>query len=190
MNKIQVNEILEYLSMSYPSFGDVQSKFKFWNETLQFYGYNDVKARIEELMQSREFSQFSPTLSRIVASLTKTNEKIENSDIVYFCQFCGRSFAKPIELSQHEDRCRSVKYIVKQYARYGLGTVDKRLLYQLPNEEFDKRYLKLLKIIYDKTNDSHEKRVIECIFNPPNRDEAMKVLKQGGTVQDAEQETT
>lgn len=179
MNKKQVIEILEYLGMSYPNFGDIESKLGFWYDTLQYYNYLDVKDRLYDLMQLKEFGLAAPNLSRIVAPLTKIKDKMENKDFSYYCMFCRRIFNDYDELCAHEDRCRSVKYIVRQYERFNLGTVDKAKLYNMPSDEFDEKYNKLLKIVQQRTGSAEEKQIIEYIFNPPTPDETKAILNEG-----------
>lgn len=178
MNKQEVIELLRYLEMSYTNFGDVQSKVPYWCQDLQYYSYDDVKNRLDELMQMKEFATNSPTLSRIVGPLTKIKDKVMNSDLIYFCPICKRSFENYDEMQIHQDKCRSVQYIIKQYRRFGLGEVDKKYLYQLSEEEFDIRYKKLLKLVQERTTDEREKKVIGFIFNPPKEEEATKFINE------------
>lgn len=178
MNKKQVIEILEFLKISYSNFGGIEDKLPYWEEELKYYSYEDVKRRIKELMELKEFSTNAPTLTRIIGPLTKTGEKMENNDVTYFCQFCKRSFNDYDEMEIHQDRCRSVQYILRQYKRFKLGDIDKRFLYNLNDEEFDIRYKKLLRLVQEHTNDPREKQRIEFIFNPPGQEEAKKFLSE------------
>lgn len=176
MNKKQIIEILEFLKMSYSNFGGIEDKLPYWEEDLKFYSYEDVKKRIKELMELKEFSTNAPTLTRIIGPLTKIGEKMENNDVTYFCQFCNRKFNDYDEMETHQDRCRSVQYILRQYKRFKLGQIDKRILYNMSEEEFDIKYKKLLRLVQEHTNDEREKKVIEFIFDPPTKEETKEFL--------------
>lgn len=176
MKTKEVEELLKYLAMSYSSFSFNETKLKYWLTELQQYDCNDVKYKLKELMSSGEYKLVPPVLETITSGLTKNNKKVNFKDMVCFCKICNRAFNQKQELEKHEERCRSVKYIIKQYEKYSLGIIDKRTLYTMNDEEFDVRYAKLLKYVQSHTDNLSEKTRIEFIFNPPSYEKAKEFL--------------
>ena len=126
-------------------------------------------------MSDERYSYQPPFLEVIVKGLTKKQNKLDFSELTYFCMFCKRPFNDRNELEEHQDRCRSIKYIISQYKRFNLGEIDnnkKRELYELPEEEFDRQYKIILKYVMQHTNDESEKTRIGFIFNPPTPEQA------------------
>lgn len=182
MEKKKVIDILEYLSMNYTTFGDPNSKFEMWNNVLKDYRYEEVMDRINELMTRKEFLTICPTLTVIVNPLIKIKDKVTFDGALFPCQFCGRSFENQEEMITHEDRCRSIRYIERQYKRFGRGSIDKRVLYDMQEDEFQEKYKQLLKFVYEHSNNEVEKQIIANIFNPPAPEKAREVLNKQNEV--------
>lgn len=176
MTETEVKNLLRFLAMEYSSFNVIDDKVKYWYNELQQYDTRDVKSRLKELMANEKYALVPPVLEVIISGLTKKQNKVNFKKMVYFCKFCNRAFNVRYELDKHEDRCRSIKYILRQYENYNLGEIDKKTLYNMTDEEFDERYNKLLQVIKNKTTDEGEKRLIEFIFNPPSWEKAKQFL--------------
>lgn len=176
MEKRKVIDILEYLSVNYTTFGDPVSKIEVWNQVLKDYNYEETINRINEMMTRREFLTTPPTLMAIVGPLTKSNEKISLDGKLFGCQFCKRLFNSIEEMEQHEDRCRSIRYIERQYQRFGKDSINKRELYEMQEDDFQTKYKQLLKFVYEHSYNETEKNIIASIFNPPNPDKAKEII--------------
>lgn len=176
MEKRKVINVLEYLGSNYTTFGDLTTKLEIWNQVLKDYNYDEVIARINDLMIRKEFSTTCPTLMTIVGPLTKSEEKMVLDGKMFECQFCRRIFNSQEDMITHEDRCRSVRYIERQYKRFSLGNIDKKDLYNMSDDVFQDKYLKLLRLIQKKTNNELEKTLIENCFNAPSPDKAKAII--------------
>lgn len=180
MSKDEILEMLDYLASSYTNFSDVDGKFRYWNQTLSQYNGDDVWNRLRELMKENTFSLSAPTLDMITRGLTKIADKVDFTQQTYFCMFCRKAFNDYDMMVEHEDRCRSIRYIERQYKRFELGEVNKRELYQMPQGEFDEKYKKLLRLVQARTTNENEKNLIDCIFNPPKEKTSREIL--GGAI--------
>jgi len=177
MTKREIDNIFEHLMNSYgKSFEFNESIYNYWSKELSQYEYLDIMERLKTLMSEERYSMKPPLLEAIIRGISKTSDKVNFNELTYFCQFCHRAFNVYDEMVNHEDRCRSVRYILKQYKRFNLGQIDKKFLYQLPQEEFDIRYKKLLRLVHSRTNNEQEKKIIDNIFNPPSPQEAREFL--------------
>lgn len=176
MTETEVKELLKHLAMSYTSFSITKEKISFWYTELQQYDVDDVKSRLKDLMSEEKYALTPPVLESIIAGLTKKHDKVNFNQIVYFCKFCNRGFNNRDNLEKHEDRCRSIRYILKQYEIYNLGDIDKKVLYNMTQEEFDERYNKLLAYVQKHTTNEEEKKLINLIFNPPSEEKAREFL--------------
>lgn len=176
MKENEVTELLKYLTLEYPSFKFTKERLQTWYEELQQYDTEDVKARVRELTETEQYAVVAPTLNRISSGLTKKQNKVNFKKMVLFCNHCNRCFNTREELLIHEDRCRSIRYIISQYKKYNLGEIDKKTLYQMSDKTFNEKYEKLLIWIKNHTNDDGEKTRIEFVFNPPSWEKAKEFL--------------
>lgn len=179
MDKNQVLEILNYLDDNYKDFEITEDKLSYWCEQLSQYDYQDIRNRLKELMSEERYSYQPPFLEAIIKGITKKHNKVDFSQLTYFCRFCRRPFNDKNELDTHEDRCSSIRYIESQYKRFNWGEVkDKVEMYNMSEEEFDTKYKKILRLVQQKTTDEMEKQRIEFIFNPPSQEQARKFLNE------------
>ena len=176
MNKVEINKLFEIISIEYGNFNVDADKYKYWADFLEPYSFEDVKTRFYELRNQREFTIMPPSASVITRGLTKTNNKVNFDEITFTCQFCHRFFNTYDDMVEHEDRCRSVRYIERQYKRFGRDSIDKRFLYNMPEDEFQSKYKQLLHFVYEHSNSDNEKRIIASIFNPPSPNEAKELI--------------
>lgn len=176
MTEDEVKELLRHLALSYSSFTIVEEKVITWHEELSLYDAKDVWNRLKKLMTYREYSLSAPTLETLIAGLTKKSLKVDFNRITYFCKRCRRAFNDRNKLLEHEERCNSINYIERQYKRFNLGTIDKKELYNLPFDEFNFKYEKLLKKVQEISDREDEKRLIDYIFSPPSEKEAKDFL--------------
>lgn len=182
MNKQEVAELVSFVNMSYPyQIQDVNATINAWLEILQQYDYEDVKLRLKTLMQDDKYQKTCPTVYYIVRDLRAIQEKINWNKGVIYCDICGRAFNKREELVKHEDRCRSIRYIIKQSKKLGKDISNKkRELFEMSQLEFDKKYNELLNLVYKNSRNDTEKRIIEFIFNQPTPKEAQEFLNRAG----------
>ena len=178
MVKQEIDNVFDYLINSYGKTFEINdSIYEYWSKELSQYEYLDIMERLKTLMGEERYSAKPPLLQAIIRGITKTSDKINFNELVYYCQFCHRPYNNYEQMVEHEDRCRSIRYIERQYKRFNFGTVDKKELYNLSQEEFDERYKKLLKIVLEKSTNENEKQIIRNIFNPPNEQQARIFLK-------------
>ena len=179
MNSEQIKELIKYLKNSYPNYEFKNEMIEYWEQELSQYEYEDIKNKLKELMGEERYSYQPPLLEAITRGITKKHNKVDFNELVYFCRICRRPFNSKEELDLHEDRCRSIRYIEKQYKRFNWGEVkNKAEMYNMSEEEFDKKYKIILRKVQNATNDELEKTRIEFIFNPPSQEQARKFLNE------------
>lgn len=142
MLKNETNIILQRVKTYYPKFYYDEYIISSWYMELKYY---DAKKIIEAL---RIYSQehIEPPG---VASLMAIAKRIETeSEIEYetFCNFCGR-YLDCKEQEEHENRCRSIRYIERKYKEIYNKNIDKKSLWDLSEEEFNEKYDKFLESI-------------------------------------------
>lgn len=177
MNNEQVKEIILYLKNSYSNYDFKKELVDYWKQELSQYDYEDVKNKLKELMSEDRYAYQPPLLEALTRGITKKHNKVDFNELVYFCMFCRRPFNDRNEFEEHQDRCRSIKYIERQYKRFNWGEVrNKAEMYNMSEEEFDEKYKIILRKVQNATTDEMEKRRIEFIFNPPSQEKAKEFL--------------
>lgn len=188
MNKVECKEVLDFLRYNYQNISITNEMVDVWFNELQQYDKEDIMLKLKDMIGWDIFQLKAPSLMAIVKDVPKTQQKLDWNKGVAYCNYCGRAFTvgngkeknSMDEIHQHEDRCRSIKYINKKYSiRYKdreLTNEEKRNLYNMSKEEFDGYYDKILKYIYDHTDNEMEKTCIDHIFNPPNAKDTKKIF--------------
>ena len=92
MNKIEVKEVLDYLSYNYNTFNVTEGLFKMWLDELQQYDKEDVMDKIKKMIASGNYKVTAPQLVTITSGLTKTDKKIDWNKTVTFCPICNKAF--------------------------------------------------------------------------------------------------
>ena len=177
MTKLEVDELVNLLDMSYRNFvKDPVGMSNLYLKMLYQYDCEDVMKKLQECMAMEQFQFQPPTLDYLVKDLTRNKDKVDFNKTLIYCQFCNRMFNSIETLHKHEDRCRSVRYIARQYKKYLNREVNKRELYEMSDEEFDEKYDKLLKFIEMRSTDEREKEIISFIFKVPTKEVAKKII--------------
>ena len=177
MTKLEVDELVNLIDISYRGFvKDPVGMSNLYLKTLYQYDCEDVIKKLKNCMAMEQFQFQPPTIDYLIRDLTKNQDKVDFNKTFIYCQFCKRIFNSIEVLHKHEDRCRSVRYIVRQYKKYLNREVNKRELYEMSDEDFDEKYDKLLRFIEQHTTDEKEKKVIGFIFKVPSKEDARKVI--------------
>lgn len=186
MNKSEVKKVLDYLELNYSDFKVTKDLFDMWLDELQQYDYEDVMNKLKQMLGTGRYINTPPVLVSITNGLTAKNKKLDWKKQVVMCHICGKAFncnkdySCP-ELKEHEDRCASIRYVIKQTKKWFNKDISRAELWAMSKEEFDERYDKLLHYIYEHTDNKDEKDVIGYIFNPPSPEVARRFFNNMGS---------
>ena len=112
MNVEQVNDLLEYISISYKT--EIPTSMLYsWLDVLQAYDYEEVKQSLDEAMAEERFQTRPPQSQYIVRNLVKKYDKVNYKEQVVYCPICRRPLNQP-QYDEHFNRCSSVEYILNQ----------------------------------------------------------------------------
>jgi hypothetical protein len=172
MNKVEVKEVLDYLSYNYNTFNVTEGLFKMWLDELQQYDKTDVMEKIKKMIASGNYRISAPQLVSITSGLVKTDKKIDWNRTVTFCKGCNKAFqcdntGYSKEYDEHRGKCNSINYIIKQRKKWFNKDTTRAELWAMSEQEFNERYNELLHYIHDHTDNETEKTMIEYVFNPP-----------------------
>lgn len=166
MSESETKELLNFFNAYYPNFKSNSEMIKIWATELSQYDFDDVKGKVNELLELNDFIYTSPPLKIITRDLQKVKDKIDFKKMILYCKICNKEFNNYDKLILHEDRCRSIKYIKKQYLKLANKIVDEKKLYEMSNKEFDKNYNNFLKTVLKTSTDEKEKIIITKILCP------------------------
>lgn len=137
---------------------------KEWFTTLKNYDKKDIYGAIERHKEGA-YSRMPIVLSDLIRNLRTIKDKEESNyeNFSVYCKNCGR-IVPYVESNEHEERCRSIEYIITQYKKWFGKEITASYLWSLPDYEFQEKYDKLLKYIYENTSNVSEKTFIGNIF--------------------------
>ena len=158
MEKSETNILLQRIKTFYPKFFYASYTVENWYMELKEYNANLL---VRALRQYAEDNQDPPSVINLKAIADRMSKDTE-IDYETLCKFCGRLLTKEQQVV-HEDRCRSIKYMERKYLQLFNKQLDKRQLWEISKEDFDKKYDEFLKYILPKVN-SFEKMYIEKYF--------------------------
>ena len=183
MQREQVYELVELIDENYKGFvKNVEELTNSWHKVLKDYRYEEIKDKLLKLMAMEQFQYQPPTLPFLVKDITSISEENRRNNFYYTCNICTRRFKGKEEYEKHFGRCSSVRYVIKQSKKWFKQDLEKnkRDLYLMSDEEFNKRYHKLILHIRENTENEMEKECIEHILNPPSPEVAKKFLNREG----------
>lgn len=174
MTKLEVKELIDLIVIHRPFFksrlGDsvYQDMLNEWTRIMGPYDFEDIRNNLENFLKDERNYGKDPDAYQLIRGLLTTEDKKTNSLGRVACQFCGRWFNR-LELADHEDRCRSVKYLKRVYKKYLNSNLNvSKELYEMNQEEFDKRYINTLEKALPRVTDILDKRgmtnVIETYY--------------------------
>lgn len=174
MERTEVIKLIDFITIHRPNFvsrlGDkiYKNMVTDWTRLMGPYDYDDVFNNLENFLKDERNYGKDPDAYQLIRGLLTTEDKKTNSLGRVACQFCGRWFNR-LELADHEDRCRSVKYLKRVYKKYLNSNLNVgKELYEMNQEEFDKRYINTLEKALPRVTDILDKRgmtnVIETYY--------------------------
>lgn len=174
MERPEVIKLIDFITIHRPNFvsrlGDkiYKNMVTDWTRIMGPYDYDDIFNNLENFLKDERNYGKDPDAYQLIRGLLTIEDKKTNSLGRVACQFCGRWFNR-LELHNHEDRCRSVKYLKKVYKKYLNSNLNvNKELYEMNQEEFDKRYINTLEKALPRVTDILDKRgmtnVIETYY--------------------------
>ncbi len=181
MTYIETIDFFNYINSCYPDFDTKdEDKLNAWADVLQQYEKDDVRKAFDLALSEERYQFKPPQVQYIVRNLIAKYDRVDFSKLVVYCKICGRMLNQS-DYDKHFDRCSSVEYIIREYKKWYGKELDKKELYEMSDDDFKIRYLKLLNFIKNNTTNLDEKERISNIFNPPNEEKAKKYFKKEGS---------
>jgi hypothetical protein len=166
MTTDEVKLLMKRIKSHYSTFVSDDYKFNEWYNELKNYSNKDVNKKLESHLNSVEFSDKEPQLYFLTRYLKPINTKAQDQKYSLTCPMCNEC-VRGENFDTHYGRCNSTRYIIKQTKKYLNKDLNRDVLMNMQEEEFNEKYDKLLKIIQRGTDDQREEDIIGFIFNPP-----------------------
>lgn len=163
MIRNEVTELMKRVKSNYPSFIIDDFKINEWLDELKDYDNEDVHKKLEEHMRNEEYNAGPPKVYFLTRYLIKIKDKKTLDDYKVVCPFCRERISYNNN-GEHIDRCRSIDYIDTQCKKYHNKRIDKEAFKRMTQDQFDIKYNRVLKDVYDNTTNETEKKVISKIL--------------------------
>lgn len=170
MERAEVIKLIDFITIHRPNFksrlGDkiFKDMVNDWTRIMGAYDYEDVFDNLETFFQNENNYGREPDAYQLIRGLLTTEDKKTNSLGRVSCMFCGRWFNR-LEIHEHEDRCRSIKYLQKVYRNYFSRELeDLPKLYDMNNQDFEKAYMYVLEKALPMVTDPVERKGITNVI--------------------------
>lgn len=191
MNLNQLDELFTKIRVHRPKFGTLlesQSRYNQyrneWYRILKNYDYQDVIESLERWLSDSENKYYLPDVYTLVNGLYTDEEKNRPMEFKIMCRYCKKWFAYD-GLKKHEDRCGSVEYIITNYKKLFNKELSRETLWDLNEEEFEKRYYSSLELFLKKVEpNSLEYKNIKNILLTKNGKKAIYSINGEEVVND------
>ena len=175
MNINQIKDLFIKIGVHRPKFSKMLESIstynqylKEWYGVLKKYDENDVLQNLEQWLSSEENKHYLPDVYSIVRDLYTIDEKNRPMDYSVGCQYCKRLMPYK-EIRLHEERCRNVEYIYKNYKKLFNKELSKKTLWQMNLDEFNKKYYQCLELfIKELDSNTLEYRNIKNVIATKN----------------------
>lgn len=160
MDRMETQKIINKIKTFRQSFLVEKDTVDNWLNVLKDYDYKDVDKKLDEYFkESNNFGQY-PDPYYLTKYLIKNNEKFSMSNIIIKCGLCGETVLQA-KFQEHFDRCSSIDYICNMSEKFYNKKLDKKELYQMQSDKFDKAYWNFCENLFNKMPDGLEKRALE-----------------------------
>ena len=163
MEKLEKQSIMQKVSSYYPDYKFDAFMIKEWEQELDKYDFDDVYKRLSEHLKDEQNGKYPPRVHILTKNLLSTTDKQNYGSSKVECQLCHR-WLPYIEYDKHFRRCSSVRYIERQYKKYHNREIDKFSLYNMPEEEFQMKYDKVVEFVKEHTEDETERTSANIYF--------------------------
>lgn len=164
----QTKKFMERIKSHYQEFSIENYKVKEWHEILKEYDDREVNEELTRHLTNDVSIAYIPKVTMLVKFLTKCSDKGKIVDFYTNCKICGKQFKTNIymqEVKEHEDRCRSIRYLKKVYKKYLNRTLENiNDLYSMSKDNFTKNYDQVLRVLLTKDIDTQERERINLYF--------------------------
>ena len=157
----ETNDFLKRIKQHYQDFIIDNSKLDEWYKELKDYSLEDVNKKLDEHLRNEYYGNQIPKVFFLTKHLTKEKDKGKIDELLVRCTLCGKVI-KYVNFDSHMDRCNSVDYLNIQSKRLFGKEIDKDKYRNMPDEDFDKVYNRVLEKILEISKDKDE---IERISN-------------------------
>lgn len=162
MNNQEIMNFIHLIENDYPKFNLTTEEYKVWQDILSKINYEAARVKYESHKENADFSKYPPKATYFTfEKQAKVMEKY-----LRYCKYCNKLMYNEA-LDLHEDRHRAIEYIKKRkqeiWNKETTYTEETELL-DMPQKEFDTKYIEFLKILYKKITNKLEKRNIENII--------------------------
>lgn len=160
MEKLEVNKLIEKIMVFRQSFLKTKNTLDEWFKILGSYDYSDVDKKLDEYFkESNNFGQY-PDPYYLIRNLTTISEKEKYREVTIICQICGEKVSHGA-YEKHFDRCSSIDYICNMSEKFYNKKLEKKELYQMQSDKFDKAYWNFCENLFNKMPEGLEKRALE-----------------------------
>ncbi len=129
-----------------------------WHKVLKVYDYEDVDHKLDEYFNNGNNYGKIPDIHYLVKYLQTTEQKKTTGGIIVNCPRCGVEL--PLEeIDKHNSRCSSVSYLCMMSKKYFHQKLNRQKLFDLPDDEFDRKYLAFKKQLENKIPKEEQKEL-------------------------------
>ena len=170
MTKLEVKELIDLIVIHRPFFKSrlgeniYQEMLNEWTRIMGPYDFEDIRNNLENFLKDERNYGKDPDAYQLIRGLLTTKDKEENSKGKVYCMFCNRIMTR-LEIHEHEDKCRSIKYLKRLYKKYFRRELeDVAELYNMSGKDFDKAYIFVLEKALPYMTDLTEKRGVTNVI--------------------------
>lgn len=161
MTELEVLHFMKKIKAYYPTFSIEEYIKDEWYDRLKKYSVDDVYRKFDEHLIG-EYKKEPPKLHFITRYLKAPNEKKEIGEYKVRCERCG-DILLYINYDLHISRHNSVEYI-KSNEKFLNLNMDSNLMMECDQEKFDEMYDAFIEKLYDKIQNSEEKKRLQNII--------------------------
>lgn len=183
MSKNETIEMMKYIRTNYEFFDITEEKINLWYETLKEFNFNDVLMNLKKVIGTGQWKS-APPLDVIIHGLKEQASYLDWQKGIVKCPRCGKAFNIENEsyecraLNEHRSRCNSIDYVIRETKKHFGKELTRKELWEMPKDEFDLRYQKLVDYIKTHTEDEMTIKFLEYETNPPSTEKALEELKK------------
>lgn len=164
MTKEQTIEIIDKIKVYRPKFEITTNVIEEYFKVFEKYDFEDVEKKLNEYLSDISNKNSYPDPLYLTKYLRTGYDKAHTTEPKITCSYCLQPI-RNLEYKAHVDRCSSVSWLCDMSKHYFLKKLDRKKLFELDKNTFEKKYYEFSKLLYPKLPDgSAQKKALDNVI--------------------------
>lgn len=178
MTREETKIIVDRVKANRQFFSITELVYSEWHRFMVDYDFKDISEQLDKFLLDFNGENRLPSAQELIKNCKTIIQKNENKvDYKVFCSSCNKIINFK-NYEQHLDKCNSINYIVENMKKYFKKNIDRRSLWQMNQQQFEKTYWNFCEQLYPLLEDGRDKKSLSNAIETHYGKEPKFILKE------------